>query len=81
MTQNMRVAERYGRVKRLVLGYVCTFSTFAYTFESLDNLCFLIFLPRKTVYIRFNYTYLLIHYIKFRIEVVEEIYKEIRADR
>jgi len=33
MTQNMRAAERYGPVKRLVLGYVCTFSTFVYIFE------------------------------------------------
>jgi hypothetical protein len=45
MAENRRAAERYGTVKRLVFGYVCTFSTFAYLFESLDNLCFLFFIP------------------------------------
>jgi hypothetical protein len=80
MTQDMRVAERYGTVKRLVFGYVCTFSTFAYIFESLVNLCFLFFFQEKQFDVRFNYKYLFIHYIKFRIEVVEEIYNKIRAD-
>lgn len=49
MAQNMRDAERYGTVKRLVFGYVCTFSTFVYILESPDNLWFLFFLTRNTV--------------------------------
>ena len=81
MTQDMRVAERYGTVKRLVFGYVCTFSTFAYIFDSLENLCSFFFsFQGKQFDIRFNYKYLHIHYTKFRIEVAEEIYKKIRAD-
>lgn len=47
MPQSMRAAGRYGTVKRLVFGYVCPFSTFAYIFESLDNLCFFVFFFQK----------------------------------
>jgi len=81
MTQNLRAAERYGTVKRLVFGYVCTFSALPAYLNHWIICAFCFFFQGKQSDIMFNYKYVLIHYIKFRIEVVEGIYKTIRADR
>lgn len=77
MTQNMRAAERYGTVKRLVFGCVCTFSALpAYLNHWI--ICVLCFFFQE-YYVQLQVPPYSLH--KFRIEVVEKIYKKIRADR